>query len=204
VAVYEYDRDNPKDMTLVDCTTGLGEELLLGLKNGRSYTVQIGGVAGAGGPGLVFRANYFPDPDEDAVYAEDDECPNVAGTANGCPPELKARPGLTFDRVGSGARIATLYVDRAVKGSKIVAKVAGGGSQTVKVKKAGRVNLTKLTGRMIANGRTVEIKVTLGKTGNGAYRFGATGVYVKYTYANGKLKRTERCVNAKSGKPESC
>jgi len=204
VALYEYDRDNPKNLTLVDCTTGVGDTLQLGVKGGRAYTVQIGGVAGTGGPGLNFRATYFPDRDEDDEFDQLDKCPTVAGTVDGCPPELKARPGLTFDRVGTGARIAGLYVDRAVKGSKIVAKCAGCGSQTIKVKKAGRVTLSKLTGKTIANGRSVEIKVTLGRTGTGAYRFGATGAYVKYTYANGKLTRQERCLNAKSGKVEKC
>jgi hypothetical protein len=204
IAVYEYDPDNPKNLKLVDCTTSVGDELLLSVKGRHAYTVQIGGVAGAGGPGLNFRLNFYPDPDEDGVYAEDDACPKVAGTSNGCPPELKARPALTFDRVGTGARIASLYVDRALKGAKIVAKCSGCGSQTIKAKKAGRVVLSKLTGRTLANGRSIEIRVSLKKTGKGAYRFGATGVWVKYTYSNGKLKRQERCLNAKSGKPEKC
>jgi hypothetical protein len=204
VAVYQYDPDNPKNLKLVDCTTGVGDELLVGVKGGRAYTIQLGGVGGAGGPGLNFRLDFFPDPDEDEVYAGDDDCPKIAGTSNGCPPELKARPGFTFDRVGANARIASLYVDRALKGAKIVAKCSGCGSQKLKVKKAGRVVLSKLTGRTLANGRSIVIRVTLRKSGKGTYRFGATGVYVKYTYSNGKLKRQERCLNAKSGKPEKC
>ena len=66
------------------------------------------------------------------------------------------------------------------KGAKVVAKCGGCGSQTIKAKKAGRVTLTKLVGKTRrAPARTVEIRVTLGKTGTGTYSFGATGAYVK-------------------------
>ena len=122
---------------------------------------------GGCGRGAQLPRDVLPGRDEDDEFDQLDQCPTVAGTVDGCPPELKARAALTFDRVGSGARIASLYVDRVPKGAKVVAKCAGCGSQTITAKKTGRVSLSKLVGKTIASGRSVEIRVTMRKTGTG-------------------------------------
>jgi hypothetical protein len=204
VALYEYNAENPRTLRLIDCVTNPGDRIQASVGANRSYTIQLGGANATGGS-VTLHADYFPDQDADGEFDELDQCPDVAGTQDGCPPELKARPALTYDTLGSGARITRLYVDRVPKGAKVVAKCGGCGSQTVKASKTGRVTLSKLIGKTVASGKSVEIKVTLGKSGDGTYRFGATGNYVKYTFAGGRIgKRQDRCLNAKSGKVEKC
>ena len=64
---------------------------------GKYYTVQVGGVGGAGGP-VALKADIFPDTDSDGVYDGIDDCPAVPGIGNGgCPPELKVTPRLRVE-----------------------------------------------------------------------------------------------------------
>jgi hypothetical protein len=204
VALYEYDPNNPKTVRLIDCTTAVGGHIREDVEGKHAYTVQLGGVGGAGGP-LNFEADYFPDRDEDGEFDALDKCPRVAGTVGGCPPELKAVPAINYLAAGGGIRITRLVVDRVPKGAKVVAKCSGCGTQTVKAKKAGRVTLTKLIGRTVRAGGNVEIRVTLRKTGNGDYRFGATGNYFRWPVSGGRAgTRVTRCLNVKSNKPERC
>ena len=51
----------------------VGEDLLLDLEGDKDYTIQVGGVAGAGGP-LTLRMDAFPDTDGDGALDALDKC----------------------------------------------------------------------------------------------------------------------------------
>jgi len=204
VALYHYDPQNPKTAHLVDCTAAVGDHLRLDVKAGKSYTIQVGGVGNTGGS-VNFESDYFPDRDKDGEFDELEKCPNVPGRVAACPPELKSTPAVNFGNVPGGIQITRLIVDRVPKGAKVVAKCSGCGSTTVKAKKTGRVILSKLIGKRVSKGGTIEIRVTLRKTGKGAYRFGATGSYFRWTVESGKISsRFSRCLNVKTSKIERC
>jgi len=206
VALYEWSESNSQITRLVDCTAASGGRLQLEIKRSRKYTIQVGGVAGAGGA-VTLNADYFPDQDGDGAYDALDKCPEVAGIDRfgGCPPELRVVPSVGFDRTGSGVVIRRLIVDRVPKGAKVVAKCNGCGSQTVKAKKRGRVSLDKLVGKTVRAGGNIEIRVTLAKTGTGTYRFGATGSYFKWPVrTTGLGPRVTKCLAVKTGKIETC
>jgi hypothetical protein len=87
----------------------------------------------------------------------------------------------------------------------VTARCTGCGSQTVKAKRQGRVTLSKLVGRTARTGGSVEIKVTMRRTGKGRYRFGATGIAFKWPVAaDGLGKRKLSCLNVRTGKTERC
>jgi hypothetical protein len=177
-----------------------------GLKKGKHYTLQIGGVGGAGGR-LSGTIDFFPDRDDDGFYdvgSPKDECRTTPGTSNGCPPELRVSPSINYDRAGGGIRISRFVVSNVPKGATIKAR-GGGATQTVKAKKAGKVTLSKLAGRSASAGSNIELRVTLGRTGTGKYKFGATGAYFKWPVKAGSLgTRVSRCLHAGSGKIERC
>jgi hypothetical protein len=196
IAVYEWN-DASQITRMVGCTTA-AEPLELTMKGKRNYTVQVGGVGGAGGP-IAFKAEYFPDSDDDGQLDALDKCPDVPGIERyaGCPPELRAVPSVGFDRTGNGVRITRFTVDRVPKGARVVAKCSGCGSQTVRVKKAGTVSLNKLVGKSVRAGGKIELRITLGKQKRGTYKFGATGSYFKWPVrADGLGKRQQRCIRA--------
>ena len=168
-----------------------------------AYTVQIGGVAGAGGPDST--STYFPDRDEDDEFDQLDKCPTVAGTAfGGCPPELKARAALTFDRrapaPASPASTST-GCRRAPRSSR---SCAGCGSQTITAKRTGRVALSKLVGRTPAR-RHDRDPVTMRTAGTGDLPLRRHRQSTKYTGARTAAQAApERCLNVEAGKPEPC
>lgn len=208
VAVYEWSPSNSQITRMVDCTPLAGGELQLALKKGGNYTIQVGGAGGAGGAASL-NVDYFPDSDGDGEFDALDKCPEVAGIARfgGCPPELRVVPSVGFNRTGSGVSITRLVVDRVPKGARVVAKVRGGGSQTVQAKKTGTVTLGKLVGKTVRAGGNIEISVTLGaQRGSATYKYGATGSYFKWPVkANGLGKRTTRCIVAGTkSKLETC
>lgn len=177
-----------------------------GLKKGAHYTLQIGGVAAAGGQ-LNGTIDFFPDRDDDGVYdngTQKDECPTTPGTSNGCPPALRVSPSINYDRMGGGVRISSFVVSGVPKGATVKAR-GGGATQTVHAKKAGKVTLSKLVGRSASAGSSIELRVTLGRSGSGKYKFGATGSYFKWPVKAGALgTRVARCLHAGSGKIERC
>jgi hypothetical protein len=206
VALYEWAASDSKIRQLVDCTATNADSLLPTLTGGKHYTVQIGGVANAGGP-FTLKIDSFPDADSDGISDVLDDCPKVAGVrrAGGCPPELKVVPAVGFNGAGGGIRLARLVVDRVPKGAKVVARCSGCGSQTIKAKKLGRVTLSKLVGKTVRAGGTIEIRVTLGRTGTGDYRFGAIGALFRWPVRAGGLgTRQTKCLAAKSGKVQAC
>lgn len=207
VAVYEWSASNSQITRLLDCTPVVGGRMQLEVTKGRNYTIQVGGAGGAGGA-TTLNVDYFPDSDGDGIFDPLDKCVDVAGIDRfgGCPPELKVTPSVSFDRTGNGVRISRLVVDRVPKGARVVAKCSGCGSQTVRVKKTGRVSLSKLVGKSVRAGGDIEVRVTLARTGRGTYKFGATGSYFKWpVQANGLGARQTRCIKVgTASKLETC
>jgi hypothetical protein len=199
VAVYEWSAANSQITRMVDCTPLAGGELQLELRRGGNYTIQVGGAGGAGGPATL-SVDYFADSDDDGEFDALDKCPEVPGIARfgGCPPELRVVPSVGFNRTGNGVSITRLVVDRVPKGARVVAKVSGGGSQTVRAKKTGTVTLSKLVGRTVRAGGNIEVRVTLGpQRGSSTYKYGATGSHFKWPVrANGLGKRQSKCIVA--------
>jgi hypothetical protein len=203
VAVYEWNPRNSRITKLVKCenTPGTAEDLILDVQKGKAYTFQVGGAGGAGGP-LSFGLDYYPDTDGDTILDAQDKCASTPGIERfgGCPPSLDddVRPSIGYDNTGDGIRINRLVVSKVPKGAKVTAR-AGGASQTVKAKRAGTVKLTKLVGRAARSGTSVEVRVTLGRTGTGTYKFGATGAYFKWPVKVGGLGgRVDRCLKVGS------
>jgi hypothetical protein len=206
VTVYEWSPQTSKITKTVSCqnTAGPTEDEQLDVKGGKAYTFQVGGVGGAGGS-LSFKLEYFPDADGDTVLDALDKCKTTPGIERfgGCPPTLKGKVGPKYSL--QGTRILSLFVDSVPKGAKVIARGAGV-SQTVKAKRAGRVTLSKLIGRTASVGTNVDIKVTLGPTGTGTYKYGATGVFYRWKVTAGGLKSTPtRCLHVgSSSKIERC
>ena len=185
-----------------------GKDLLLDLEGRKNYTIQVGGVAGAGGA-LSLLMESYPDTDGDGQLDALDKCKDVPGidAAGGCPPSLRGRvsPSISWAPAAGGIRLTRLTVDSVPKGAKVTARCAGCGSQTVTAKRQGRVTLSKLVGRTARSGGSVEVKITMRRTGTGRYRFGATGISFKWPVASDGLgKRELRCLNVRTGKTERC
>jgi hypothetical protein len=207
VAVYEWSADNSRISRLVDCSTNGGaDDLIVDVLAKHSYTIQVGGVGGAFGP-LTLKADFFQDRDGDQVFEPLDKCASVPGVERfgGCPPELKTRPRISVDYLGNGVRVTRLTVSGVPKGAKVVARCGGCGSQTVKAKRTGTVSLGKIVGRTVANGKKVEVSVTMGRTGTGNYKYGATGTFARWEISGNRLGRIfERCLNVRTSKLETC
>jgi hypothetical protein len=207
VSVYEWDAQNSRIKRLVDCSANASvDDLLLDVEGKKSYTIQVGGVAGAGGV-FTLRSDFFPDRDGDGVLDALDKCDDAQGISRfgGCPPKLDTNARLSVDYTATGVTIKRLWIEHVPKGAKIVAKCGGCGSETIKAKKAGTVDLKKLVGRSVSAGKTVEVRVTMAASGKGTYRYGATGRYRKWPIKAGALGATfDRCLNAKSAKIERC
>jgi hypothetical protein len=217
VTVYQWDDKTSKIVRTVACqdTAGTAEDLLLDkeVKGGRAYTVQVGGVTGpdgvsAGGP-LSFELDYYADTDGDGVYdLVPDHCRKTPGPDRfgGCPPPLKAvvTPSLSFANTGSGIRVTRLALTGVPKGAMVLARC--GGCPTVStVAKHATVDLKRLVGRSVSKGSKVQLRVTLGRTGKGNYRFGATGVLITWPVKVGGIgnKKTQ-CLHVGTVKVEKC
>jgi hypothetical protein len=207
VAVYEWNASDSRITRLVDCSANASsDDLLLDVEGKKNYTVQVGGVGGAGGL-MNLKVDFFPDRDGDGALDAIDDCPSIPGIGNsGCPPTLSVTPRLPVKFTTTGVIITELFVERVPKGAKVVAKCSGCGSQTITARKAGTVTLTKFTGRAVAAGKQIQVKVTMRpQGGTGKYRNGATGLYRRWTVRAGGLKtEPDRCINAKTSKIERC
>jgi hypothetical protein len=192
---------------MLDCSaTASTDDLILEVRGRRNYTVQVGGVGDVGGA-LALKVDYFPDRDRDDVLDALDKCPSTAGIERfgGCPPELRAVPSINYDGAGGGVRITRMVVDRVPKGAKVTARCSGCGSQSVTAKRQGRVTLNRLVGRTVSGGGTIQVRVTMGRSGRGTYRFGATGNYFRWPVQGGRLgARVIRCIPVGTSKVERC
>jgi hypothetical protein len=208
VAVYEWNPQDSKITRLVDCSANAGvDDLLLNVKGKKNYTIQVGGAGGAGGA-MTLRADFFPDQDGDGILDDQpDKCKTVPGIERfgGCPPELKVVPSINYDGDSSGITITRFVVDRVPKGAKVTAKCRGCGTATVKAKRFGRLSISKLVGKKVGAGAKIELRITMAKTGEGTYVYGATGSYFEWPVRAGGLgARQTRCLNVKSSKIERC
>jgi hypothetical protein len=218
ISVYQWDDRTSKIVRTVQCqdlSSGPSEDMVLTdeVKGGKAYTVQVGGVAGpggliAGGP-LSFELDYFADTDGDGVYdAIPDHCRTTPGPDRfgGCPPQLKSivAPSLNFDSAGTGIRINRLVLGSVPKGAKVQAR-CGGCPTVTTVARHSTVDFKRLIGRIVPKGSKVQLRVTLGHTGTGRYKFGATGVLISWPVKVGAigLKRLQ-CLHVGTGKIEKC
>jgi hypothetical protein len=215
VTVYQWSDRTSKIVRTVDCqdTAGITEDLVLPdeVKAGKAYTIQVGGVAGPGGViagGLLsFELDFFADTDGDGFLdAEGDKCKTTPGPRafGGCPPELNIAPVIKFDSTGTGIKITQLLVGHLPKGAKVQVKCRG--CRTVAtVAKHSTVEFKTVEGRSVNKGSKVQIRATLGRTGKGKYRYGATGELITWPVQAGGIgtKRTQ-CLHVKTNKIQKC
>ena len=119
------------------------------------------------------------------------------------PPELRASPRLTYDNLGSALRITALAIDDVPKGAR--AEVRCGRKVTRRATRTGTLKVAGCVGRTVSSGSKIEVRVTLGRTGKGQYRYGAVGKYVRWPVEQGRLGRKQtRCLQPGSRKPTKC
>jgi len=69
----------------------------------------------------------------------------------------------------------------------------------------GTLKIAGCAGRTIGAGGRIEVRVTLGRTGKGQYRYGAVGRYFRWPIEPGRLgKRRTSCLQPGSRKPTKC
>jgi hypothetical protein len=208
VAVYEWSERSSRITRTVRCQNdeaGSEDVLLPTVRAGTNYTIQVGGANGAGGP-LSLLFDYFPDTDGDGILDDaPDKCRKQAGIERfgGCPPELRSTPRVLYQSAGSGLRITGLEIDDVPKGSR--AEVQCARKVTRRATRTGTLKVGGCTGRTIAGGGSIQIRVTLGRTGRGQYRYGAVGKYYRWPVSGGRLgKRQTKCLQPGSRKPTKC
>ena len=155
---------------------------------------------------LDFSFHYFRDSDGDGVLnAEPDTCLRLRGIPpSGCPPTLAAVTRYRWAPAGGGIRLRRLVVAGAPAGSRVEARCRRCGVRQVARVRAGGsgARLTRLLGRTLPLGSTLEIWVTHPREPAGDYRFGAIGNYVRYTVrGNGLGNRVVRCLRPGSMRP---
>ena len=160
------------------------EEFIVQVRGGRSYSVQIGGVNGAGGP-LEFLFDFLADTDGDGVPDTVDRCDRLAGPlANGCPRRQRVSTTLRARPTASGIEIDGLSVT-ARRGSRVVVSCSRGCRRQVKRARSA-VSFPALRGVDLGAGARLEIRVT---------RPGYFGEFVRYTITAGNFRKVERCMN---------
>jgi hypothetical protein len=208
VAVYEWSSTTSKITRRVACQNAApgSEDVLLEVRKGTNYTVQVGGAGNTGGP-LDFQLSYFRDRDGDGVFDAIDDCPSLPGTTKGgCPPELRAAPRFGFDRPGNGVIIRSLTVDDVPKGARAEVRCRHCGRAVSRTaRRSGSINLRGFLGRLVRTGDAIEIRVSMARRKRGRFRYGAIGKYYRYPVTSAGLgKRVLRCLNPGSRKPVKC
>jgi hypothetical protein len=219
ISVYQWDDKTSQIVRTVQCqdsSPGVDEDMILNdeVKAGKAYTIQVGGVAGPGGliagGQLSLDFLYYADTDGDGVYdAIPDHCKTVPGPDRfgGCPPQLKSVvvPSFNYDTIGSSIRIHTLLLAHVPKGARVQARCGSSCPTVTTVAKHSTVEFKRLEGRVVPKGAKISLRVTLGHTGTGNYRFGATGVLFSWPVKSGAIgiKRTQ-CLKVGTVKTEKC
>jgi hypothetical protein len=160
------------------------------VQEGRSYTVQIGGVNGVGG-NLEFEFAFREDQDVDGVLGRQDDCPRLKGSArrDGCPLRLVSETTLRARATANGIEIDGIRVSNNRK-ARVEVRCRGCGKQ---VRRGRSVSFPGLGGRALPAGSKIEVRAT---------RRGAIGSYVAYSIQRGNFKKgPERCMNPGSRKP---
>jgi len=191
ISVYEFDPATSKLTTRLDCASapgGISEEILVEVKAGKSYTVQIGGLDPGTGPAggqLEFTFEFFGNRDGDTFLDALDKCPTQAGTQDGCPPKLDSNATLVAVGTASGVKIQSLRVE-ADKGTKVRARcrLRCTFSQT-KTSRSGTVSFSLLRGRSLRAGAVLEVFVT---------KANSIGNYTRWNISRGAIKRTLLCL----------
>ena len=166
------------------------EEYLVEVAKGRSYSIQIGGVADAGGS-LELLFDFLADTDGDGVLDTVDRCDRLAGPAgnNGCPRRQRVNTTLRALPTSDGIEIDALAVT-ARRGSKVVVSCSSGCRKQSK-RAHSTVRFPGLAGVSLRAGAKLDIRVT---------RSGYFGEFVRYTILPGNFRKTERCMNPGSRK----
>ena len=208
VAVYTWSESSSRITRTVRCQNdeaGSEDVLIPRVSAKTNYTIQVGGANGAGGP-LTLLFDYFPDTDGDGILDDaPDKCRKQPGIERfgGCPPELRSTPRVSYQSVGSGLRISALEIDDVPKGAR--AEVRCGRKVTRKAARRGTLKVAGCVGRTIGSGSSIQIRVTLGRTGKGRYRYGAVGKYYRWPVASGRLgKRKTSCLQPGKRQPTRC
>jgi hypothetical protein len=166
------------------------EEYLVEVAKGRSYSIQIGGVANAGGS-LEFLFDFLADTDGDGVLDTVDRCDRLAGPEanNGCPRRQRVNTTLRARPTADGIEIDALAVT-ARRGSRIVVSCSSGCRKQTKRARS-TVRFPGLRGVALRAGAKLDIRVT---------KSGYFGEFVRYTVLRGNFRKTERCMNPGSRK----
>jgi hypothetical protein len=206
VTVYEWSERTSQITRTVQCqdTAGVAEDMILtnNVKGGHAYTVQVGGVAGPGGliagGSMTFTLDYFRDTDGDGFYDDEgDKCRTLPGPrgSGGCPPALNPFASLNFDQVpGVGIKLTRLALTHIPKGAKVVA-LCGGCPKQAKSFRGGTIEFKKLYGRTVRAGSKVQLRVTMGRTRSGKYKYGATGALISWPIVgDGIGAKSQKCI----------
>ena len=171
-------------------STSTTEEALVEVRRGGSYTIQLGGVNGAGGS-LEFLFDFLADTDGDGVLDDNDRCRRLAGsTRSGCPPRLNADATLRAQPTANGIEVLALSV-RAPRRSRVAVGCSRGCSREVKRARS-TVRFRRIRGRQLSAGSRIVIRVTKRRS---------IGSYIVYRVQRGNFKKIERCLNPGSRKP---
>jgi hypothetical protein len=167
------------------------EEALIEVREGGSYTIQLGGVNGAGGS-LEFLFDFLADVDGDGVLDDNDRCRTLAGsTKSGCPPRLRADSVLRAQPTTTGIKVLALSVTAPRRARVAVSCTRG--ACPAEVKKAhSTVKFRRVRGRSLPAGSKLVIRVTKRRS---------IGSYIAYRVERGNFKKIERCLNPGSRKP---
>ena len=213
IAVYEWNARTAQLGRLVACgngASGPAEELLLQpeLRARGNYTVQVGGVNGAGGP-LALAWTWFPDKDGDGVLDEQpDKCPTVRGIGafGGCPPLVAGSATITVANLSGAVQVQQMQVARLDRGSRIEVTCGRCGKRVkVRAKKAGTLRIRGFDGRRVSAGDRVSLRITRPPTGDGRYRFGAYGKVVTWRITSAGLESSKvTCTLPGSRKTTRC
>ena len=170
MAVYEFDPDSSRPTRLVKC--GRKPAFLVPVETGRAYTVQVGGIdegSGAVGGRLQFTFEFFRD--------------------------LETTVTLTRQPVGNGIIVRRLSV-KAPEGSHASLRCRKRCSikqgRNARARGAKTVSFTKLRGRFLPAGASIELRIT---------RPDHVGDYVRFDVTRGGVKRIDRCLRPGSTEP---
>ena len=157
---------------------------VLGVRRGRAYSVQVGGVNDASG-NLEFRFDFIVDRDLDGVADSIDGCDLIKGTEAraGCPLRLTTDSRIRALPQPDGVRLLSLSASSSAR-SRFEVRCSRGCRR--QVKRGRRASFGTVSGKRLRAGTKVEIRIT---------RAGAFGSYIAYRITRGNFKKVERCMN---------
>lgn len=162
------------------------EAFFVEVRGGAAYSVQIGGVNGAGGA-LEFLFDFLADTDGDGVLDTVDRCDRLAGPRgnNGCPRRQRVNTTLRARPTATGISIDALTVT-ARRGSRVVVSCSRGCRRQVKrTGRSGTLTFPGLRGAALPAGARLDIRVT---------KPGFFGEFVRYNILSGNFAKIERCM----------